>query len=109
METSNSRTKQVVLRRVRTIRLIRPLLSGTVLGSALAVASLYALGREVWVAHVVENMPSPANLLAFARFLEAAFINTSFVVQVLSLLLVAGLVWVVRDALQYVKTSSRYV
>jgi|TARA_R110000824_G_scaffold401771_1_gene615890 hypothetical protein len=109
METSNSRTRQVVLRRVRTIRLIRPLLSGTVLGGAVAAASLYALGREVWVAHVIENMPSPANLLAFVRFLEAAFLNTSFVVQVLSVLLVAGMVWVVRDALQYVRTSFRYV
>lgn len=108
METTNSRIKQVVLRRARTIRLVRPFLSGAFLGSVVAVVSLYAIGREVWVARVLENMPSPANIVSFARFFEAAFLNTSFVVQALSVLLIAGMVWVARDAVEGVRASARF-
>ncbi len=108
METTNSRIKQVVLRRARTIRLVRPLLSDAFLGSVVAVVSLYAIGREVWVARVLENMPSPANIASFVRFFEVAFLNTSFAVQLLSVLLIAGMVWVARDAVQGLRVSQRY-
>jgi len=108
METPNSRIKQVVLRRARTIRLVRPFLSGAFLGSVIAGVSLYAIGREVWVARVLENMPSPANIAGFVRFFEVAFLNTSFVVQVLLVLLIAGMVWVARDAVKGLRVSLRY-
>lgn len=108
METTNSRIKQVVLLRAHTIRLVRPLLSGAFLGGMVVVVSLYAIGREVWVARVLENMPSLANIAGFVRFFEVAFLNTSFVVQVLSVLLIAGMVWVVRDAVQGLRASLHY-
>jgi hypothetical protein len=54
-------------------------------------------------------MPSPANLAAFVRFFEVAFLNTSFVVQILSVLLIAGMVWVARDAVEGVRASARFV
>ncbi len=105
---TNSRIKQVVLRRARFIRTVRPFVSGTALASVLTLGSLYALGREVWVARVLENMPSPANLAALLRFLEAAFLNTSFAVQALSLVLIFGMLWVARDTAQVLRASPRY-
>lgn len=104
---TNSRIKQVVLRRARFIRTVRPFVSGTALATVLSAASLYALGREVWVARVLENMPSPANLLALLRFFEAAFLNTSFAVQVLSLVLVFGMLWVARDTARNIHSGLR--
>lgn len=104
---TNSRIKQVVLRRARFIRLVRPFISGTALASVVTLVSVYALGREVWVARVLENMPSPADGVAVLRFFEAAFLNTSFAVQVLSLLLLSAMVWVCRDAARFVQRELR--
>lgn len=106
METmSNSRIQKVVLRRARTIAIMRPLVSSAALGVVAIVASLYVISREVWVARVLENMPSPANMAAFFRFFEVAFLNTSFAVQVLTLLLIAGMYWVARDIALRVQVS----
>lgn len=104
---TNSRIKQVVLRRARFIRAVRPFVSGTALATVLSVGSLYALGREVWVARVLENMPSPANFAAMLRFFEVAFLNTSFAVQVLSLVLVFGMLWVARDTARNIHSGLR--
>lgn len=108
METNTSRIKQVVLRRARFIRAVRTATSGTVIGMMLVIASLAAIGREVWVARVIENMPSPANFLAFVRFFEAAFMNTTAVVQVLSVMLVIGMCWALYDTLCQVQGTLRY-
>ena len=106
--TTNSRIKEVVLRRARFVHTVRPLISGTLLALLLVAASVYSIGREVWIARVIENMPSPANIAAFWRFVEVAFLNTSFVVQVLSVLLVAGTIWVARDVARTIGTGLRY-
>lgn len=87
--------------------MVRPLLSGTVLGSVAVIAALYAIGREVWVARVLENVPLQSGIVAVARFFEIAFLNTSFAVQLLSVLLVAGMVWVARDTARNVQTGLR--
>jgi hypothetical protein len=106
METMpNSRVQKVVLRRARTIAVLRPCISGAMLGVVVIGVSLYVISREVWVARVLENMPSPANLAAFFRFFEVAFLNTSFAVQVLTLLMVAGMYWVARDIALRVQVS----
>ncbi len=104
---TNSRIKQIVLRRARFIRVVRPFVSSTALASMLSLGSLYALAKQVWVARVLENMPSPADGVAVLRFFEAAFLNTSFVVQVLSVVLVVGMVWVARNAARNIQASFR--
>lgn len=108
METNPSRTKQIVVRRARFIRMLRMATSGTVVGSMLVFVSLVAIGREVWVARVIENMPSPANMFALLRFFEAAFMNTTGVVQVLSVMLVVGMCWALYDTLRQVQGTLRY-
>ncbi len=105
--TTNSRIKSNVLRRARFIRTARPLLSGTVLGSVATVLALYAIGREVWVARILENVPVQSGMVATARFFESAFLNTSFVVQALSLVLVFGMLWVARDTARNIHAGFR--
>lgn len=107
MET-NSRIKIVVLARARRIQLLRPFLSGAMLGSVLTGISLYALGREVWVARVFENIPIQNGALAVTRFFEVAFMNTTFVVQVLSILFVFGVLWSARETARLVSPRVRY-
>lgn len=106
---TNSRIKSVVLQRARFVHSIRPLISDTLLVFVLMLISVYCISREVWVARVLENMPSPAHLAAFWRFVEAAFLNTSFAVQILSVLLVAGTIWVARSMAEKLRASPRYV
>jgi hypothetical protein len=82
-----------VMRRVHTIHAVRPLLSGTALAAVLSIGSLYLIGRKVWVARVLENMPNPVHVASVLRFFEAAF----FVVQVLCVAVVFSGAWIVRD------------
>ena len=105
---TNSSIRSVVLRRARFIRAVRPLTSGTALGLVVALGSLYALGREVWVARILENMPSPVDVLAVLRFFENAFLNTSFMVQALSLVLVFGMLWFARDTAKTIHSVARF-
>lgn len=104
---TNSRIKSVVLRRARFIRAARLVTSGTVLAIVLATGSLYAIGREVWVARVIENMPSPAHVAAFVHFFQVAFLNTTFVVQALSLLLVFAVVFIARELTKGIHSGFR--
>lgn len=93
-----------VMRRVHAIHAVRPLLSGTMLGAVIALVSLYLIGRKVWVARVFENMPNPVHFAALLRFFEAAFLNTTAIVQILCVLTVFGFVWLVRDLLHSLPT-----
>ena len=104
---NDSRIKQTVLRRARIMQFARPLMSGTVLGGLVAVFTLYAIGREVWVAQVLTNIPTQSGVFATVRFFEIAFLNTSFAVQILSVLLVAGMLWVARDIARNIQTGLR--
>lgn len=94
------------MRRVHTIHAIRPLASGTAFAALLATGSLYLIGREVWVARVFENMPSPAHLLSFATFFETAFFNTTTVVQVLCVAILFSFVWIVRDFVRSIQLPA---
>ena len=95
------------MRRVHTIRVIRPLLSNAALASALFLVSVVGIGREVWVARVFQNMPSMGNALAVAQFFLSAFINTRTIVQ--ATILVAGIafVWLMRDVVRTLSLSLR--
>ncbi len=103
-----SSTETVVMRRIQRIHLIRTFFTPLVLSSFILVLSAWGIGREVWVSHVFQNMPSPAHVDAVVRFFQMAFINTRFAVQVLVLtvftavlLLAYNFTQVVRQTLQY--------
>lgn len=85
-----------VMRRVRTIHLVRTLMPG-VLAAGFFVAALWGIGREVWVAKVLENMPSVWNLPKVLGFAASAFLHTEFLVQVFLIVAVAAIVWAARS------------
>ena len=71
------------------------------------ILALWGIGREVWVANVLQN--SPGNLFDLAHFYIAAFTHTSFIVQVLMLLTFISLLYVAREithALAFISTTE---
>lgn len=90
------------MRRVRFAYAVRPFLSNAAGAVALLGLSLYMLGREVFVAQVFRNLPSTDPSIVF-RFMESAFLNTSFAVQTLTVLaLLAGL-WLGRECFRLLR------
>lgn len=85
-----------VMRRVRVIHHVRTFAPGVV-SVVLLMGALFGLGREVWVAKVLENMPSLANIPATLSFFVSAFLHTELFVQILSIVVLAALVWLARE------------
>ena len=104
---NQSRIQQNVMRRVRTIHTLRPLVSTTAFSAFLFLGALWGIGREVWVARVFENMPSLSDAAALSRFALSAFLHTDFLVQALSVLAIAAFVWLVSDGLRTLRSTPR--
>ncbi|MES2225397.1 MAG: hypothetical protein V4480_01130 [Patescibacteria group bacterium] len=96
METTDSRIKRNVMRRVHAVHTMR-LAASITLPLLVLVASLYGIGREVWVARVFANMPSLADVSAVISFFASAFASTHLAVQLLILLSIAATFWVLRE------------
>lgn len=94
--TLNSSISRTVMRRVRIMHAMR-VFTPILMTSILFMLAVWEIGREVWVAKVFENMPSYADMPAVLSFLAGAFINTEFVVQVLTIVALAALVWLARS------------
>jgi len=94
-----------VMRRVRTIHLLRTLAPGVV-SAGLFFIALYGIGREVWVAKVFENMPSVWNLPEVLSFMANAFLHTEFLVQTFLIVAAAALVWAARSLARAMHSSS---
>ncbi len=90
-----STIERVVLRRVRIIRALRPLVSGGALAAFVGVLALWGIGREVWVAKVFAN--GPRDFLGHAEYLAYAFGHTRLLVQALVLLALASAVYLARE------------
>ncbi len=91
-----TKIERVVMRRVRTISVLRPLFSGGALAALILVAALWGIGREVWVAKVLAN--GPQDFFGHARYLGYAFEHTRLVVQALSLAVLAAMLYLARSA-----------
>ena len=96
-----SQIKQNVMRRVHTIRTLRPFTSGIALAFVLLGVSLFTIGRFVFVAQVFRNMPAIEDVGAVIRFFVGAFAHTDLIVQVLTLFTVASILWMLRDIGRY--------
>lgn len=107
MEQYNSHIEAVVMRRVRSMYLLRTY-SAPVLSAAIALLALWGIGREVWVAHVFQNFNIELHAGNVARFLEVAFLDTRLAVQVLVIaVLVAGL-WFAVNMFKLLKETAQY-
>ncbi len=97
--TDQSAIEKTVMRRVRRISILRIVISGAVFALTLALLSLYAIGREVWVARVFEN--GPQSFWGRAFYLVYAFEHTRFVVQALAVACAASLVFLAREITRF--------
>lgn len=107
METTSTISKNV-MRRVRIIHAVRPFFSGSALAALLFVVALWAIGREVWVAHVFRNLEVAIRAGTVSDFLIAAFVNTRFVVQVLVVLAAGAFVYALRELARTFTLAHRY-
>jgi hypothetical protein len=94
---SPSEIEIIVMRRVRLIRILTLIISTVTLATLTAIAALWGIGREVWVAHVFQNMPAASSGNAFLTFWLTAFTHTRLVVQVLTLCTVASLLFLLLE------------
>lgn len=91
------------MRRVYRIRVLRFFFSGLFVGSLVLAVALYGLGREVWVARVFAN--GPHDLFGHAWYLGYAFEHTRLVVQALTTLTLASLVYLARSIARTLSTA----
>lgn len=107
MNDTQSNIERIVMQRVHLIRALRFAISSGVFSTLVSMLALWGLGREVWVAHVLQN--APTNFLDLPRFYLAAFIHTRLIVQALILLTLAALLFVAREisrALAFISTAK---
>lgn len=100
--TNPSTLEQIVMRRVYRMRYLRMVLNEFTAALLLLAAALWGLGREVWVAMVLHN--APADLLRAPAFFLSAFLDTRLVVQLLSMLVLAAVVLLAREAARLLST-----
>jgi hypothetical protein len=93
--TGKTNIERIVMQRVHLIRALRFAISSGVFSTLVFMLALWGIGREVWVAHVLQN--APTNFLDLPRFYLAAFVHTRFIVQALIVLTVAALLFVARE------------
>jgi hypothetical protein len=103
-----SRVRTDVMRRVHIIHTVEPLLTTMVASIVLFVVGLWGIGREVWVARVLHNMPSWSNVGAVAHFYLAAFLDTRFIVQVLIVLVVATFIWLAYSSAKMLTSFTQF-
>lgn len=108
--TNPTHIERVVMRRVHLIRILYLIISTGVLAALTLVLALWGVGKEVWVARVFEN--APANIEDLPNFYIAAFVHARFIVQVLTLLTFASLLFLTREVVRLARNlfiSSRVV
>ena len=104
MIDSPSEIERIVMQRVHLIRALRVILSSGALSILISLLALYGLGREVWIAHVLQN--APTNLFNLPSFYLAAFGHTRLIVQVLVVLMFASLLYVAREIARALRVVS---
>ncbi len=92
---NHSDIERTVMRRVHLIRILQLVISTVALAALTSVAALWGIGREVWVARVFENAPKDPALLW--NFYLAAFKHTRLIVQALSVLTLASLLFLAYE------------
>ena len=105
--TNQSEIERIVMQRVHLIRALKFAISGGVFSTIISILGLWGIGREVWVAHVLQN--APTNIFNLPQFYLAAFEHTRLIVQALIALTVAALVFVAREisrAIAFVSTAK---
>jgi hypothetical protein len=102
--TEQSNIERIVMQRVHLIRALKFAISGGMFSTVVSLLGLWGIGREVWVAHVLQN--APANIFNLPQFYLAAFEHTRFPVQVLVVLTLVALLFVAREVARAISFVS---
>lgn len=90
--THTASVSDTIMRRVYRVYVLRR--AAAVAGAgALYMIALWGVGREVWVAKVIENMPALTDVPAVSLFLARAFQHTDLAVQLLVLIALGAMLW----------------
>lgn len=103
MTDDRTNIERIVMQRVHLIHALRFAISSGVFSTLVSLLALWGIGREVWVAHVLQN--APTSILNLLGFYLAAFMHTHLLVQVLVLFTLVALLFVAREivrALAYI-------
>lgn len=104
MNDTQSNIERIVMQRVHLIRALRFAISSGVFSTLVSLLALWGIGREVWVARVLQN--APANPFDLFRFYLAAFQHTHLIVQALVLLMLAALLYVAYEIARAIRVMS---
>jgi hypothetical protein len=105
---NQTHTSKIVMRRVRTVHALRPFISPTAGAAVLFAGALWGIGREVWVAHVLSNLGAVVSPETALTFVVSAFVNTRFIVQVLTVLAGGAFVWLAYEMPRVVLPSRQF-
>ena len=94
-----SNIEQIVMRRVRLIRIFALVISTVTLAVLALTAALWGIGKEVWVARVFENAPS--GIADLPQFYLAAFLHARLIVQALTVLTLASFIFLIRETVRF--------
>jgi hypothetical protein len=103
-----SNIERIVMQRVHLIRALRFVIGSGALSMLVSLVALWGIGREVWVAHVLQN--APKNIGDLPQFYLSAFEHTNVVVQALVLVALAAVAYLAREIIRLlgiVSTPSR--
>lgn len=107
-DMQNSKVMTNVMRRVHTIHVLQSPVTAIALAGILFILAMWGIGKEVWVARVFHNMPSLSDWDAVLRFYLAAFMDTRFIVQVLSILSIGAFVWLATNIVQLAREVRQF-
>ena len=102
--TSESNIEHIVMRRVRIIRILALIISTATLAVLTTIAGLWGIGKEVWVAQVLQN--DPDDIFELPWFYLGAFWHTSIVVQILIILTFVSFIFLVREFVRFLAPLS---
>ena len=93
----SSTIEKNVMRRIYRARVLRFVISTDTLAIFIFVLALWGIGREVWVTRIFQNMPHSGNISALFTFWFSAFLHTNFIVEALSVLTFACVIFLARE------------
>ena len=101
-----SKIEQQVMAGVGVVYTVRQLTGATALKLYVCAASLYGIGRLVWVSHVFENWAN-VGLSGSLQFMAAAVLNTHTAVQLTLMVLLFAAASLLLDLVRPASSSHR--
>jgi hypothetical protein len=97
MENINTQLKKKIMRRVYFTYYLRKVFSPLAIKAYLLISFVGFISSQVSFANIMANMPSITNISALYHFYTSAFLNTGFIVQLLSVGMLLAIFLLLKD------------